>query len=230
MLWSGSSMVLSQEFSPQKGPPALPRFVQVVHLLSAVEARRSRGAYEKNCRALFYALDALEKRPTTQRYLSAIALSKRTGGSFALWCASTPSITDTSNATSAESVTIRTWTVTCSATDLFQKAISITRKLTCLDCGRGKGGFLCAYRKPFWQGLSELKYENSTAGFRARFQFLACQAETRDHLIMPAQAYTVNSGLTIHGKALDAGATFDGDVAKGIGQLKAGHRRVFSTV
>ena len=33
---------LSQEFSPQKGPPALPRFVQVVHLLSAVEARRSR--------------------------------------------------------------------------------------------------------------------------------------------------------------------------------------------
>jgi hypothetical protein len=139
----------------------------------------------------------LEKRLTTQRYLSAIA-------------------------TSAESVTIRTWTVTCSATDLFQKAISIIRKLTCLDYGRGKGGFLYAYRKPFWQGLSELKYENSTAGFRARFQFLACQAETRDHLIMPAQAYTVNSGLTILGKGLDAGATFNGDVAKGIGQLKAG--------
>jgi hypothetical protein len=67
-----------------------------------------------------------------------------------------------------------------------------------------------------------LKYENLTAGFRARFQFLACQAETRDHLIMPAQAYTLNSGLTILGKGLDAGATFDGDVAKGIGQLKAG--------
>ena len=39
---------------------------------------------------------------------------------------------------------------------------------------------------------------------------------------MPAQAYTVNSGLTILGKGLDAGATFNGDVAKGIGQLKAG--------
>ena len=34
--------------------------------------------------------------------------------------------------------------VTSSATDLFQKAISITRKLTCLDYGSGKGGFLCA--------------------------------------------------------------------------------------
>src|SRR6478609_7021533 len=34
-----------------KRASALPRFVQVVHLLSAVEARSVAAAYEKNCRA-----------------------------------------------------------------------------------------------------------------------------------------------------------------------------------
>jgi hypothetical protein len=229
MLWSGSSMVLSQEFSPQKGPPALPRFVQVVHLLSAVEARRSRPPTRRISRTILRAR-CIGKAPDNPKIPFGDRIVETDWRLFCTLVRFDAVYHGHFKSTSAESVTIRTWTVTCSATDLFQKAISITRKLTCLDCRRGKGGFLFAYRKPFWQGLSELKSENSTAGFRARFQFLACRAETRDHLIMPAQAYTVNSGLTILGKALDAGATFDGDVAKGIGQLKAGHRRVFSTV
>jgi hypothetical protein len=52
----------------------------------------------------------------------------------------------------------------------------------------------------------------------------------REIICMPGRAYPVNSGLTILGKRLDAGATFNGDVAKGIGQLKAGQLMKYSSM